>query len=179
MGEFDVFTENNRTQLSVNYDGTLLAGTLSDTDTMVAYGDNDYPQVYARACNIATGSYSTDVISTEGLEPDGCISANASYYLYDHSGHIEIPVIYQKSTSIWASDPVEYYYIDEFNIDKNNGFTPRAKAEGIAGIIEPVSGSNIASGETVKIRVKNFGTNDISGFNLCYVDTTEIPLDFF
>jgi hypothetical protein len=62
------------------------------------------------------------------------------------------------------SDGYKYYlYLDDFSIEEINDYDA-----GVASIISPVSGTNMTDTETVKISIRNFGTQAISNVPVKY-----------
>ncbi len=166
-GEWDDISEDNRPQAGINYTGTALVGTWLETDT-VAYGttDNLFPDIHVKMCDLEAGVYTSNVHTTEVVNPGACTFGSTSYYLWDNATEYEIPLAYQELTGP-STDPVNYWYIDNFTIDKATGFATRTKDEGIVGVSSPNSDCGLTD-EPVEITIKNFGASAITGFDVCY-----------
>ncbi len=164
-------TEDNRPQAGINLAGTTIAGTWLETDT-ATYGttDNNFPDLHLTACDLEKGVYTSNIHTTSSLIPGEAICGTTSYYFWDYSNAIKIPIVYLQMTGATMSDPVQYMFIDSMMIDMTTDFNTRPVYPGIESIISPPSAAcTYSSQEAVEIEIKNYGVTPLGNFDFSFV----------
>jgi len=123
QGLGSVLHEENRLQLSRNWDGSKLFYTWFDTDTAI-FGsiDNVFPDMHSVGYDLQTNLYSDEINFTEftGIASDGfCLFGNVSYYTINDGVNENIPVVTDLMNVI-PDEPINFYYIGCAAVDNYN-----------------------------------------------------------
>lgn len=114
-GTWGDVSEDNRSQVSTTYDGTVMFFSWLDTD-FEGVEDNNQPDIYCAGWNIVDNTY-TEVVNVTFLS-DAWLQAymgTASYYVFTHEdGSFEVPFAYQELDPTDPAQPVQYKYIKDY-----------------------------------------------------------------
>jgi hypothetical protein len=109
--------EDNRSQLTTTYDGTVMFFSWLDTD-FEGVEDNIQPDIYCAAWDVVNNMY-TEVINVTTLSEAWlqAFMGTASYYaLTPEDGSYIVPFAYQEMDVTNTANPVQYKYIPDFTI---------------------------------------------------------------
>lgn len=119
-GTWGDVTEDNRSQLTTTYDGTVMFFSWLDTD-FEGVEDNIQPDIYCAAWDVVNNMY-TEVINVTTLSEAWlqAFMGTASYYaLTPEDGSYIVPFAYQEMDVTNTANPVQYKYIPDFIITED------------------------------------------------------------
>lgn len=112
--------EDNRSQVTTTYDGTMMFFSWLDTD-FEGVEDNTQPDIYCAGWDVVNNMY-TEVINVTVLSEAWlqAFMGTASYYAFTpEEGTYNIPFVYQEMDPTDPGLPVQYKYIPDFIITQD------------------------------------------------------------
>lgn len=123
------FSEDNRSQATITYDGSKVFFSWLDTD-FEGQTDNLQPDIFCVGWDIATNVYTDADMNTPEMDAtnvtflsDAWLQAymgTASYYAFVNGDEYTIPFAYQDMVTIDPGLPVQYKYIKDFKFTEGD-----------------------------------------------------------
>jgi hypothetical protein len=166
-GEFggpDGISEDSRSQISTNHDGSKVFLSWLDTD-FEGVDDNIMPDIHAWAFDVNTRMY-TDVYNVTYLS-EGWLEAymgTASYYVLENENGYVVPFVYQTIPGGDPANPVDFKYIYDFTLtDADFTFGPHEPPQ--CGTPGDANGDGAVNVSDVVITISYILGNNPPGFN--------------
>jgi hypothetical protein len=171
-GEFggpDGISEDSRSQISTNHDGSKVFLSWLDTD-FEGVDDNIMPDIHAWAFDVNTRMY-TDVYNVTYLS-EGWLEAymgTASYYVFENENGYVVPFVYQTIPGGDPLNPVDFKYIYDFTItDADFSFGPHEPPQ--CGTPGDANGDGMVNVSDVVITINYILGNNPPGFVFANAD---------
>lgn len=176
-GTWGDVSEDNRSQVTTTYDGTMMFFSWLDTD-FEGVEDNNQPDIYCAGWNVITNMY-TPVMNVTELS-DAWLQAymgTASYYaLTPEAGSYIVPFVYQEMDPADPGLPVQYKYIPDFTLtDDMFTIISTKEVETMAGTVSQNYPNPFNGRSEVVVNLTKNANVSLEVFNMVGQKVYEIP----
>jgi len=177
-GTWGDVSEDNRSQVSTTYDGTMMFFSWLDTD-FEGVEDNNQPDIYLAAWDVVNNMY-TEVVNVTYLS-DAWLQAfmgTASYYVFDQEdGSFIVPFVYQEMDPTNSAAPVQYKYIQDYTVTPDMFTIVKANNVITSGATVSQNYPNPFTGKTeVTVNLLKQANVSLEVFNMVGQKVYEIPV---
>ncbi len=168
-GTFGEISEDSRSQISINHDGSKVFLSWLDTD-FEGVDDNIMPDIHCNAFDVNTRMF-TDVYNVTYLS-EGWLEAymgTASYYVFENENGYVVPFVYQTIPGGDPLNPADFKYIYDFTLtDADFTFGPHEPPQ--CGTPGDANGDGMVNVSDVVITINYILGNNPPGFVFANAD---------
>jgi hypothetical protein len=175
-GTFGGISEDNRSQISTNPDGSKVFLSWLDTD-FLGVTDNIMPDIFCNAYDVMTRKYTSVYNVSNGSEAWlESFMGTASHYIFENENGYVIPFVYQTMPDGDPMNPVNYKYIADFTLTDADfilgpdcGIPGDSNGDGIVNVRDLVPIINYSLGSGPGQLPFYFCNADVNGDGMVYV----------